>query len=72
MSIQQLFMDAAVDKLYYVSGWVRTCRTSSTSLGFCNINDGSNVNGLQIVLSDEHMHTEVLNSFFKDMTSSPP
>ena len=33
---------------YEVNGWVRTLRTSSNELSFCNINDGSNVNGLKL------------------------
>ena len=35
------------NELSVCHGWVRTLRESSSTLGFCNINDGSNVNGLQ-------------------------
>ena len=46
-------LDNFYDKseIYEINGWVRTLRTSSNELSFCNINDGSNVNGLQIVIS---------------------
>ena len=33
---------------YSIYGWVRTVRSSSNILGFCVINDGSNVNGMQM------------------------
>lgn len=68
MSIKQLYqqLEESFDntKLYSVYGWVRTCRTSSSSLGFCNINDGSNQVGLQIVISEEF--SENLPEFFKN------
>jgi len=67
MNILQLLNKATRDEAYIVSGWVRTCRTSSINLGFCNINDGSNVDGLQIVLSIEHLSNELFNSFFKNV-----
>jgi asparaginyl-tRNA synthetase len=69
MSIKQLYqqLDKSFDefKLHSVSGWVRTCRTSSSSLGFCNINDGSNHIGLQIVISEEF--SENLSEFFRNV-----
>ena len=73
MTIKQLFLNQdyfmPYDKLKElkvdnVTGWVRTCRTSSNSLGFCNINDGTNVSGLQIVISDENMEPELIENFF--------
>jgi asparaginyl-tRNA synthetase len=67
MSIQQLISNATINETIIASGWVRTCRTSSTTLGFCNLNDGSNVDGLQIVLSVELMSSEHLNDFFKNV-----
>ena len=57
------------DRLYSVSGWVRTVRESSTTLGFCNINDGSNVSGLQLVLSNEKMEQPLLDEFFKTVNT---
>lgn len=69
MSIKQLYqqLDKSFDEfeLHSVSGWVRTCRTSSSSLGFCNINDGSNHKGLQIVISEEF--SENLSEFFRNV-----
>ena len=50
---------------YKVYGWVRTVRSSSSTLGFCTLNDGSDVNGLQIVISTEFMEEEILADFFK-------
>ena len=71
MSIKQLYnkLDATNDfeRNYKVYGWVRTCRTSSSILGFCNLNDGSNPEGLQIVISDKTMKQENLDDFFKDV-----
>lgn len=71
MSIKQLYneLDTTNDfeRNYKVYGWVRTCRTSSSILGFCNLNDGSNPEGLQIVISDKTMKQENLDDFFKDV-----
>ncbi len=71
MSIKQLYneLDATNDfeRNYKVYGWVRTCRTSSSILGFCNLNDGSNPEGLQIVISDKTMKQENIDYFFKDV-----
>jgi len=57
------------DGLYSVAGWVRTVRESSATLGFCNINDGSNVSGLQVVLSNEKMEQLILDEFFKTVNT---
>ena len=38
-----------------IYGWVRTVRSSSSNLAFCNINDGTNVSGLQIVITEENL-----------------
>ena len=69
MSIKQLYqqLDKSFNEfeLHSVSGWVRTCRTSSSSLGFCNVNDGSNYKGLQIVISEEF--SENLSEFFRNV-----
>jgi asparaginyl-tRNA synthetase len=50
-----------------IRGWVRTVRSSSNILGFCAVNDGSNVNGIQIVLSIELMEEDKYNDFFKNV-----
>ena len=71
MSIKQIFneLDNINDfnRNYIAYGWVRTCRTSSSILGFCNLNDGSNPEGLQIVISDNTMKQEEIDRFFKDV-----
>jgi asparaginyl-tRNA synthetase len=51
--------------LIEVYGWIRTVRVSSNVLGFCIINDGSNVNGLQVVISSDFIDEEKINMFFK-------
>jgi len=58
-------IDVKEDTIYDVSGWVRTVRESSNTLGFCNINDGSNVSGLQVVLSNDNMEQLLIDDFFK-------
>ena len=50
-----------------IYGWVRTCRSSSSILGFCNINDGSNVKGIQVVLSDKYLDEDKIQEFFKNV-----
>lgn len=45
-------------------GWVRTIRDSGNSLGFCNINDGSNVNGMQLIISIDNMNENDIKVFF--------
>ena len=50
-----------------VHGWVRTLRSSSNSLLFCNINDGSNAQGLQLILSDEVMGKDKIENFNKSV-----
>ena len=58
-------LDNFYDKseIYEINGWVRTLRTSSNELSFCNINDGSNVNGLQIVISLKEISEELFKKF---------
>lgn len=60
-------VDEILNKETSFSGWVRTVRESSTTLGFCNINDGSNVKGLQIVISNETMNESLINEFFSQV-----
>jgi asparaginyl-tRNA synthetase len=57
------------DTITKVYGWVRTVRSSSNILGFCVINDGSNVNGLQIILSSDFMTEDEMNNFFKNVNT---
>lgn len=54
-------------KLKHVTGWVRTVRSSSQSLAFCVINDGSDVNGLQIVLSKDNMEEKMIEQFMQSV-----
>ena len=57
-------------KIKSVSGWVRTVRVSSSELGFCNINDGSNVSGLQIIITIDHVKDKnVFDNFFKEVNT---
>ena len=69
MSIKQLYNEldktSNFDRSYMAHGWVRTCRTSSSILGFCNLNDGSNPSGLQIVICETGMKQENIDKFFK-------
>tara|TARA_B100000886_G_scaffold340512_2_gene310698 strand:+ start:33634 stop:35040 length:1407 start_codon:yes stop_codon:yes gene_type:complete len=67
MSIKTFLNKNYINEVINIYGWVRTVRSSSTILGFCNINDGSNVNGMQIILSQEHIATNKINNFFKDV-----
>jgi|TARA_Y100000992_G_scaffold301634_1_gene273035 asparaginyl-tRNA synthetase len=53
------------NEIINVYGWVRTLRSSGTTLGFCNINDGSNVNGVQIIISEEFIGLTEIDLFFK-------
>ena len=48
-------------------GWVRTLRESSSTLGFCNINDGSNIGGMQLIISHENMEESEVKSFFENV-----
>ena len=50
-----------------LSGWVRTVRSSSANLTFCVINDGSNVNGLQVILTNEIMDLAKKSLFEKEV-----
>ena len=59
------FLESKKDELCY--GWVRTMRDSSASLGFCNINDGSNVSGLQLIIGIENMSQENVERFFSSV-----
>jgi asparaginyl-tRNA synthetase len=67
MQIKQLLKNAQVNTKVTVSGWVRTMRMSGSNLGFCNINDGSNVSGIQIVITDEQLNDSEIESFFYEI-----
>jgi len=67
MSIKTFINKNWENKEVKVYGWVRTLRSSSSTLGFCNLNDGSNVSGIQIIISDEHMNHSEISQFFKDV-----
>lgn len=60
-------LDENKNKKNNVYGWVRTVRSSSNSLLFCNINDGSNTQGLQLILSDEFISKEKIENFSKNV-----
>ena len=66
MSIKQVLNMSNVNTDTCVSGWVRTIRMSGSNLGFCNINDGSNVSGIQIVITDEQLNDSEIESFFNE------
>lgn len=73
MSIKQLFskleeeQEPLLDKVHVIYGWVRTVRSASNVLGFSIVNDGSNVSGIQIVLSSDFMDQEEIIYFFKNV-----
>lgn len=48
-----------------VSGWVKTVRSSSATLYFCKINDGSTSKDFQIVLNTDNFSEDDLNEFSK-------
>lgn len=61
------FNDKIENNNIQVNGWVRTVRSSSAQLLFCNINDGSNVSGLQIVLTNEILSLSKIHDFEKEV-----
>ena len=56
-----------LEKKVKVSGWVRTCRTSDKSFGFCILNDGSNVKGIQLIISNKQLEQNLVEYFFKNV-----
>ena len=48
---------------YTLTGWVKYVRSSSSNLAFCTINDGSTIDGLQIVISEQN----IVETFLKDV-----
>jgi asparaginyl-tRNA synthetase len=73
-NIKQLFTQLELKNIplhtYNIYGWVRTVRSSSNILGFCVLNDGSNVNGIQIVLSIDFIPEDKIATFFKNASIS--
>lgn len=57
------------DKVININGWVRTVRSASNILGFCLINDGSNVNGMQMVLTTDFIEEDKINYFYKNVNT---
>jgi asparaginyl-tRNA synthetase len=47
-----------------IHGWIRTTRPGDVT--FCLINDGSNVSGLQLILTNEHISNNNLDYFKKN------
>ena len=67
MTIKSLLSKEIIGKTVTVSGWVRTVRTSESTFGFCLINDGSNISGLQIIISKEFMDESKVIDFLKNI-----
>ena len=67
--IKKIFINEKffLNNVVNVNGWVRTCRTSEKGFGFCVINDGSNVKGLQLIISKNNLDEEKVESFFKNI-----
>lgn len=55
--------DIPHDMGFNVCGWIRTTRTSSATQIFCLINDGSNADGLQLILTDKNISQEKIDYF---------
>jgi asparaginyl-tRNA synthetase len=71
-SIKKIISDLDNNKIegtVTIHGWVRTVRSSSNILGFCVINDGSNVNGMQIIISSEFINEVEITNFFKNVNT---
>ena len=54
-----------IDKIYSINGWVKTTRTSNSQLAFCQLNDGSSVKGIQIIISEDYMDLNKVHDFIK-------
>lgn len=61
--------ETAILQRFTIFGWIRSVRSSSSILGFAVINDGSDVNGFQIVLSSEFMEEDRITEFFKSVNT---
>ena len=68
LTINQLLtndIDNIINKQHTINGWVKTMRTSNSKFGFCLINDGSDINGIQIIISEEFMNSDEVCKFIK-------
>lgn len=61
--------ETSILQKFTIFGWIRSVRSSSAILGFAVINDGSDVDGFQIVLSSEFMNDDRLSEFFKSVNT---
>ena len=57
------FNENLLDLNYTLTGWVKYVRSSSSNLAFCTINDGSTIDGFQIVISEQN----IVETFLKDV-----
>jgi len=58
-----------ISEQFTIFGWIRSVRSSSSILGFAVINDGSDVDGMQIVLSSEFIEEDKISDFFKSVNT---
>ena len=56
-----------LNKIYTINGWVKTCRTSNAHFAFCLVNDGSNVSGIQIIISEEFTDIVKVTTFIQNV-----
>ena len=54
------------NQVFKIHGWIRTVRSSSASLYFCKINDGSTPKDFQIILNNDNFSNEQLDEFSKN------
>ena len=69
MSISKVLVKSNLGEVVEVNGWVRTVRTSSSSLAFCNLNDGSSVNGIQIIISADDIEQDKIDKFISEVNT---
>ena len=69
MNIVQQLVKVNLEEKINISGWVRTVRTSSSNLAFCNINDGSSVNGLQVIISSDNIDQTNVDKFISNVNT---
>ena len=69
MSISKVLVKSNLGEVVEVNGWVRTVRTSSSSLAFCNLNDGSSVNGIQIIISADDIEQDKIDEFISEVNT---
>ena len=64
-NISDVQIKVNIDQTYIIKGWIKTVRSSSSSLYFCKINDGSTPNDFQIILNDQNFSGKKLDEFSK-------